>query len=56
MSNFYLTVTIEKKWCSQNFDFPSLKNASPGQFLGSSWDKIVCGFDITFILRGITIF
>ena len=36
MSNIYLNVTIEKNWRSQNFDFLSLKNLSPGQFLGSS--------------------
>ena len=36
MSNIYLKVTIEKNWRSQNFDFQSLKNSSPGQFLGSS--------------------
>ena len=36
MSNIYLKVTIEKKRCSQNFDFLSLKNVSPGQFLGFS--------------------
>ena len=36
MSNIYLKVTTEKNWCSQNFDFLSLKNVSPGQFLGSS--------------------
>ena len=36
MSNIYLKVTIEKNWRSQNFDFLSLKNLSPGQFLGSS--------------------
>ena len=35
MSNIYLKVTIEKNWRSQNFDFLSLKNLSPGQFLGS---------------------
>ena len=33
MSNIYLKVTIEKNWCSQKFDFLSLKNLSPGQFL-----------------------
>ena len=32
MSNIYLKVTIEKNWLSQNFDFLSLKNSSPGQF------------------------
>ena len=36
MSNIYLKVTIEKKLCTQNFDFLSLKSTSPGQFLGSS--------------------
>ena len=33
MSILYLKVTIEKNWRSQNFDFLSLKNLSPGQFL-----------------------
>ena len=33
MSNIYWKVTIEKNWRSQNFDFLSLKNSSPGQFL-----------------------
>ena len=36
MSNIYSKVTIEKNWRSQNFDFVSLKNLSPGKFLGSS--------------------
>ena len=36
MSNIYLKVTIEKNWRSQNFDFLSLKNLSPGQCLKSS--------------------
>ena len=31
----YLKVTIEKNRRSQNFDFLSLKNSSPGQLLGS---------------------
>ena len=35
MSNIYLKVTIEKKWCSESFDFLCSKNLSPGQFLGS---------------------
>ena len=35
MSSIYLKVTIEKKR-SQNFDFLSLRNLSPGEFLGSS--------------------
>ena len=30
MSDIYLKATIEKNWCSQNFDFLSLKNLSPG--------------------------
>ena len=29
MSNIYLTVTIDKNWLSQNFDFLGLKNLSP---------------------------
>ena len=36
MSSNCLKVTIEKNWCSQNFDFVSLKNLSPDQFLESS--------------------
>ena len=36
MSNISLKVTIEKNWRSQNFNFLSLKNLYPGQFLGSS--------------------
>ena len=36
MSNINLKVTIEKNWRSQNFDLLTLKNLSPGQFLGSS--------------------
>ena len=36
MSNIYLKVTIEKNWRSQNFDFLSLKDLSPGpQFWGA---------------------
>ena len=35
MPNIYLKVTTEKNWPSQNFDFVSLKNLSPGQFFGS---------------------
>ena len=30
MLRIYLKVTIEKKWLTQNFDFASLKNSSPG--------------------------
>ena len=33
MLNIYLKVTTEKNWHSQNFNFLSLKNLSPGQFL-----------------------
>ena len=36
MSNIYFKVTTEKNWRSQNLNFLSLKNSSPGQFLGSS--------------------
>ena len=36
MSNINSKGTIEKNWCSQNFNFLSLKNLSPGQSLGSS--------------------
>ena len=35
MSHIYLNVTVEKNWRSQSFDFPSLKNLSPVQFLGN---------------------
>ena len=40
MSNSCLKVTLEKKQYSQNFNFPILKNLSPGQFLGSSNSKL----------------
>ena len=33
--NIHLKVTIDKNWRSQNFDFLSLKNLSPGEFLRS---------------------
>ena len=33
MSNIYLKAAVEENWHSQNFDFLSLKNLSPGQFL-----------------------
>ena len=36
MSNIYLNVTIEKNWCFENFNFPSLKILARGQFLGGS--------------------
>ena len=35
MSNVYLNVIIEKNWHSQNSDFLSLNNLSPGQFWGA---------------------
>ena len=35
MPNIYLKITIRKNRRSQNFDFQSLKNLSPGQFLGA---------------------
>ena len=35
MPNIYFKVTIDKKWRSENFDFLSLKNSSPGQFWGA---------------------
>ena len=44
MSNIYLKEclisAIEKKWCTQNFNFKSLKSSSPAQFLGSSTSHI----------------
>ena len=36
MSYIYLKFTIKKKWRFQNFDFLSLKNSSPDQFLETS--------------------
>ena len=39
MPNIYFKVTIDKNWRSENFDFLSLKNSSPGQFLGSSTSR-----------------
>ena len=65
MSYIYLKVTIEKNWRSQNFDFLSLKNSSPGQILGSStscryhWilklnsHRSVCGFSMIFVFKEI---
>ena len=44
MSNIYLKVTIEKNWRSRNFDFVSLKNVSPGQFLGAQLTQISLNF------------
>ena len=43
MSNIYLKVTIQKIWCSQNFDFLSLKLLSPDQILGSSNNSLIIG-------------
>ena len=63
MSNIYLKVTVQKKWCSQNCDLLSLKNLSPGHLLGSSnsrgchwilktsWSKTLCGFSTILILN-----
>ena len=36
ISNIHLSVTIEENWRPQNFDFLSLKNSSPGHFLGGA--------------------
>ena len=36
ISNIYIKVTIEKNWRSQNFNFLSLTNFSPVQFLVGS--------------------
>ena len=36
MSNIYLKFMIAKNWPSQNFDFLSLKNLSPVEFVESS--------------------
>ena len=45
MSNIYLKVTFEEKnWRSQNFDFLSLKNLSPGQFWGASTHEDIIEF------------
>ena len=33
MSNIYLKVTAEKKWLPQKFDFLSLTNLLPDQFI-----------------------
>ena len=71
MPNIYLKVFIEKKRRTRNFNFKSLKNSSPGQFLGTSnsrryqllqlknqrsESKTVCGFSIIFILKRIMTF
>ena len=47
MPNIYLKVTTEKNQRSRNFDFLSLKNLSPGQFLGSSYS---CRYNCVAIL------
>ena len=39
MLKIHLNVAIEKNWRSQNFDFLSLKNLSPGQFLESCYSR-----------------
>ena len=36
MSKIYLKVSLEKQWCTQNFDFRSSKSLSLGHFLLSS--------------------
>ena len=36
MPNNYLNCSFRKKRRSQNFEFPSVKNSSPGQYLTSS--------------------
>ena len=50
MSNIYLKVTIEKKLCSQKFDFLNLKNVWLLQFTQISFNsKIKLG--IVFLLQ-----
>ena len=44
MSNIYLKLTIEKNFRSQNFDFLSLKNLSPGQFWGGPTHEDITAF------------
>ena len=44
MSNIYLKVTIDKNCCSQDLDFLSLKNLSPGQFWGAPTHKDIIEF------------
>ena len=44
MSNIYFKVTIEKNWCSQNFDFLSLKNSFTGQFFGAQTQADIMEF------------
>ena len=51
MSNIYLKVTIEKNWCSQNFDFRGLKNLSPCQKNVVLFLEIGGGGDIYFCMR-----
>ena len=50
MSNIYLKITIEKSRRSEKFDFLSLKNLPPGQFLGSSMQlmQISLNFQASF--------
>ena len=44
MSNIYLKVIIEKGLGSQNFDFLSLKNLSPGQNWGAPTHEDIIEF------------
>ena len=44
MSNIYLKVTIEKNGRSQNLDFLSLKNLSPGKFWSPPTDADITEF------------
>ena len=42
MLDFYLKVTIDKNWYTQNFEFLSKKSSSPGQFLRSTnWRRYI---------------
>ena len=64
MPKIYLKVTIEENWRSQNFNFLSGWNLSPGLFLRAPTHavslnfqttccKTVCGFSIILILKEI---
>ena len=44
MSTIYSKVTIEKNWRSQNFNFQSIKNLSPGQFWGAPTHAYIIEF------------
>ena len=50
MSNIYLKGTTKKNWRSQNFDFVSLRNSSPGQFWGAPTQADIIVFSI-FLLQ-----